>query len=192
MHHHTHSTWQDQQQLGAVPVPATVLLRHASPSPRCALSQLPWPLALTCACLCHPPLLAACLPQGSLKAAVRHPIPGPVGCKPKIDFACKTGCPGEPDQRHAGLGAERWTCRAPLQPPGRAGEAGGGGALGSGLGAGAEEALGTPAQVQHLQEEVSTRLSGSSAARAPTPHPLAQLWSQDLSQGLGRSLSPLT
>lgn len=99
-----------------------------------------------------------------LESLCKSPHLGAVGCKPKIYFSSKIGSPGRAEQeetkaenRKLGYGK---TQEARLQLPGRAGEVGYGVVLGPRPGAGAEGALETQLQVQHLQEELNTRLLG--------------------------------
>ena len=97
-----------------------------------------------------------------LESLCKPPHLGAVGCKPKIYFSSKIGSPGRAEQeetkaenRKLGYGK---TQEARLQLPGRAGEAGYGVVLGPCPGAGVKGALETQHQVQHLQEELNTRL----------------------------------
>lgn len=104
---------------------------------------------------------------------------------------CERGSPGGPDQKEVrsesrkpryAKSTER-LAGARVQPPERAGNAGCGGIQGPGLSTAAEGALGTPFQVQHLEEDLNTRLLGSFAGTYTSLHsggiivgPVQRVW----------------
>lgn len=85
-----------------------------------------------------------------------------LACKQKFILCLKEAAQENQIERNPGLRAESLSVcgKTRERPAGRAGESGCHGPPGSCLEAASEGALETPLQVQHLQEELNTRLPG--------------------------------